>query len=295
MLRLILNVFHLIRAIFRSRSGLAIENLALRQQLAVLKARGPRPRLTLIDRVFWISLRRLWSKWADALVIVKPETVVRWHRAGFKAFWRWKSGRLGRPAEPEVIERWKVFLRNHREGIAAMDFFTVPTATFQVLYVLIFIRHARRQILHFNVSAHPGTEWIIQQLREAFPYDMAPRYLIFDRDDKFGQLVVTAMKSMGIKPSRTTFRSPWQKVVVERWIGTVRRELLNHVVILNELHLRRLLRDYVSYYHADRTHLGLQKEMSFGERQQEGSTDSIRGKPAKEGELAPQPNASPSW
>jgi transposase InsO family protein len=165
-----------------------------------------------------------------------------------------------RRAEPEVIERWKVFLRNHRECIAAMDFFTVPTATFRVLYVLIFIHHARRQILHFNVSAYPGTEWIIQQLREAFPYDTAPRYLIFDGDGKFGQSVVTAMKSMGIKPSRTAFRSPWQNGVVERWIGSVRRELLNRVVVLNEPHLRRLLRDYLSYYHVDRTHLGLQKD-----------------------------------
>ena len=145
-----------------------------------------------------------------------------------------------------------------------MDFFTVPTATFQVLYVLIFICHARRRILHFNVSAYPGTEWIIQQLREAFPYDTAPRYLIFDRDDKFSQSVLTAMKAMGIKPSRTAFRSPWQNGVVERWIGSVRRELLNHVVILNEPHQRRLLNDYVTYYHADRTHLGLQKDTPLG-------------------------------
>jgi transposase InsO family protein len=313
MLRLILNIPHLIHAVFRSRSELAIENLALRQQLAVLKAKGSRPRLNLLDRVFWISLRRLWPKWADALIIVKPETVVRWHRAGFKAFWRWKSRRLGRPttepeirelirrmasenltwgaprihaelqklgftvsertvsrympkrpAEPEVIERWKAFLRNHRECIAAMDFFTVPTVTFQVLYVLVFICHARRQILHFNVSAYPGTEWIIQQLREAFPYDTAPRYFIFDRDSKFGKSVVTAMKAMGIKPSRTAFRSPWQNGVVEWWIGSVRRELLNHVVILNEPHLRRLLTSYVTYYHADRTDLGLQKDTPLG-------------------------------
>jgi hypothetical protein len=116
-----------------------------------------------------------------------------------------------------------------------MDFFTVPTVTFQVLYILIFIHHARRRILHFNVSAYPGTEWIIQQLREAFPYDTAPRYLIFDRHGKFGQSVVTAMKAMGIKPSRTAFRSPWQNGVVD-----------------------------VTYYHADRTHLGLQKDSPFG-------------------------------
>jgi transposase InsO family protein len=169
-----------------------------------------------------------------------------------------------RPAEPDVIERWKIFLRNHRHGTAAMDFFTVPTVTFNVLYILFVIHHARRQILHFNVTTHPASEWVVQQLREAFPYEAAPRYLIFDRDGKYGPSVVAAIKAMGIKPSRTAFRSPWQNGVAERWIGLVRREMLNQVVVFNERHLRRLLRDYVTYYRVDRTHLGLRKDSPSG-------------------------------
>ena len=165
-----------------------------------------------------------------------------------------------RPTDPNAIERWKVFLRNHRHGIAAMDFFTVPTVTFNVLYILFVIHHARRQLLPFNVTAPPASEWVVQQLREAFPYETAPRYLIFDRDGKFGPSVVAAIKTMGIKPSRTAFRSPWQNGVAERWIGSVRREMLNHVVVLNESHLRRLLHDYVTYSRVDRTHLGLRKD-----------------------------------
>jgi transposase InsO family protein len=169
-----------------------------------------------------------------------------------------------RPVEPDAIERWKIFLRNHRHGIAAMDFFTVSTVTFNVLYILFVIHHARRKLLHFNVTAHPSAERVVQQLREAFPYETTPRYLIFDRDGKFGPSVVAAIKAMGIKPSRTAFRSPWQNGVAERWIGSVRREMLNHVVVLNERHMRRLLRDYVTYYLVDRTHIGLRKDSPMG-------------------------------
>ncbi len=165
-----------------------------------------------------------------------------------------------RLSEPDAIERWKTFLRNHRELIAAMDFFTVPTVTFDVLYVLFVIHHARRLILHFNVTTNPGADWVMQQLREAFPYDTAPRFLIFDRDAKFSRAVVATITAVGTEPSQSAFRSPWQNGVAERWVGSVRRELLEHVVIPNERHLLRLLRDYVSYYHADRTHLGLGKD-----------------------------------
>ncbi len=141
-----------------------------------------------------------------------------------------------------------------------MDFFTVPTATFRVLYVFFVIHHERRQILHFSVSANPGSDFVIQQLREAFPYDTAPQYLILDRDTKFSTKVRGVIDSMGIEGKRIAYKSPWQNGVAERWIGSVRRELLNHVIVLNEAHLRRLLKEYVAYYNADRTHLSLEKD-----------------------------------
>ncbi len=145
-----------------------------------------------------------------------------------------------------------------------MDFFVVPTVTFRVLYVWFAIEHGRRRLLRVDVTGHPSAAWVIQQLREAFPFDAAPRHLIFDRDSIFSTSVVSTVKSFGIQPTRTAYRSPWQNGVAERWIGSVRRELLDHVVVLGERHLRRLLRDYVAYYHDDRTHLGLGKATPSG-------------------------------
>jgi transposase InsO family protein len=155
-------------------------------------------------------------------------------------------------------QRWLTVLKKYREAIAAMDFFTVPTATFRVLYCFFVIGHGRRQILHFNVTKHPTSAWIVQQLREAFPEDRAPRYLILDRDSKFKGEVATMLEYLGRELVRTAY--PWQNGVAERWVGSCRRELLDHVIVLNESHLRRLLRDYVAYYHDDRIHDALKKE-----------------------------------
>jgi transposase InsO family protein len=301
----------LIRLLY-CRRDLLLENLALRQQLAVLKARNPRPGLSAADKLFWVWARRFWTGWEKALLVVTPETVVRWHRAGFRLYWTWLSRhkvRLGRkriskevrdlifqmvaenptwgaprihgelrilgfemsertvsrwvrraPRNSEPAKRWLTFLRNHREAIAAMDFFTVPTFTFGVLYCFFVIAHDRRQILHFNVTRNPTSSWVIQQLRETFPYESAPKYLIFDSDTKFDWGVVAAVTAIGAKPARTSFRSPWQNGIAERWVESCRREILDHVIAFNERHLRRLLAEYVHYYHEDRTHLGLQKE-----------------------------------
>ena len=300
---------------FKPRSELLIENLALRQQLAVLKEKKPRPRLTDADRAFWIVLRRLWSHWLEALVIVKPETVVRWHRAGFRQFWRWKSRRrrVGRPrvsreirdlirrlaienptwgaprihgelrmlgfdvsertvlrylpkraAPPGAAQHWTTFLRNHASKIAAMDFFTVPTVTFRVLHVFFAIHHESRRILHINVTEHPTSAWIAQQLREAFPFDTAPRFLVHDRDGKFGTEVIAVMKALGITSKPTSYRSPWQNGLCERWVLSCRSEMVDHVVPLGEHHLRRLVLSYILHYHEDRTHLGLAKETPGG-------------------------------
>jgi putative transposase len=168
------------------------------------------------------------------------------------------------PRNPEPAKRWLTFPRNHRELIAAMDFFTVPTFTFGVLYCFFVIAHDHRRILHFHVTRMPISSWVVQQLREAFPCDSTHKYLIFDRDAKFGFGVIEAVKAFGSKPIRTSFRSPWQNGVAERWIESCRRDLLDHVIALNARHLKRLLSDYVRYYHEDRTHLGLQKQTPAG-------------------------------
>ena len=153
----------------------------------------------------------------------------------------------------------KAFLRNHREGITAMDFFWVPTITSNVLYVLVVIVHERRRILHFNVTRTPGSDWVAQQLRDAFPFDRVPKYLLYYHDTKFSAGIDRLVESFGAKP-RTTVRSPWQNGLCERWIGSVRRELLDHVVPFGETHLYGLLRSYIEYYHRDRTHIGLNKD-----------------------------------
>jgi putative transposase len=134
------------------------------------------------------------------------------------------------PRESDSAQRWLAFLRNHRGAIAAMDFFTVPTVTFGVLYCFFVLAHGRRRILHFNVTRHPTSRWIVQQLREAFPFESAPRFLIFDRDSKHGLEVPIAVRFLKIDPVRTSFESPWQKGVAERWVESCRRDLLDHII-----------------------------------------------------------------
>ena len=165
-----------------------------------------------------------------------------------------------RRGDPDAGQRWCSFLKNHRAVLAAMDFFTVPTATFRVLYVFFVIHHARRTVLHVRVTAHPTAAWVTQQLREAFPFDDLPRAVIFDRDPKYTGEVLATLERMGVGRKQTTPHSPWQNGVAERWVETVRRELLDHVIVINERHLQRMLAEYVAYYHDDRTHLGLSKE-----------------------------------
>src|ERR1019366_6323492 len=152
-----------------------------------------------------------------------------------------------------------------REALAAMDFFTVPTLTFGILYCFFVIGHGRRRILHHNVTRNPNALWVALQLRETWEYSQEPqRVLIFDRDSKFSADVVSTVKAIGSQPVRTAFRSPWQNGIAERSVGSVRRDLLDHVIVLNRKHLRRLLNDYVRYYHEDRTHLGLGKDTPAG-------------------------------
>ena len=137
------------------------------------------------------------------------------------------------------LQRWLVFLRNHRDSLVGMDFFTVPTVTFGLLWVFVVLHHERRRILHFGVTDHPDAPWITQQLREAFPFDTAPRYAILDRDGKYGHEVPAALQSMGVKAVRTAPRSPWQNPYVERFGGTLRRELLDKIIVFNQTQLHR--------------------------------------------------------
>jgi len=297
-----------LRAMFIPKAYLAFENLALRQQLAVCKQSVKRPKLRPRDRVFWVLLARLWPNWRSVLAIVQPETVIKWHRMGFKLYWRWKS-RAGNPGRPSIereirdlirrmsrenstwgaprilsellllgydvaeetvakymvrtrkppSQTWRTFLANHSADIAACDFFTVPTVTFRVLYVFIVLRHDRRQVVHFNVTTNPHAQWTAQQIINAFPYEEAPRFLIRDRDGIYGDCFKDRMKSMGIEEVPTAPRSPWQNPYCERVIGSIRRECLNHMIVLSEEHLCRILKDYFDYYHNARPHLSLDR------------------------------------
>jgi putative transposase len=161
-----------------------------------------------------------------------------------------------RPKKPPS-PTWKTFLKNHVQDLVALDFFVVPTVTFRVLFVLVILAHERRRIVHFNITEHPTAEWTAQQVVEAFPWDEAPRYLFRDRDRIYGIHFRQRVRHMGIKEVLTAPQSPWQNPYVERLIGSIRRECLDHVIVLHERHLQRLLTGYFAYYHHWRTHLSL--------------------------------------
>jgi putative transposase len=161
-----------------------------------------------------------------------------------------------RPRQPPS-PTWKTFLNNHVRDLAAMDFFVVPTVTFKVLFVLVILAHERRRIVHVNVTEYPTAEWTAQQVVDAFPWDTEPRYLLRDRDRMYGEHFRHQVGNMGIAEVLIAPRSPWLNPYVERVIGSIRRDLLDHVIVLNEPHLRRLLTDYLTYYHGFRTHLAL--------------------------------------
>jgi transposase InsO family protein len=307
MLKLERSVISVIARRFRSRAVVELENLALRHQLHVLRRQRPRRlRLCTIDRLLWILLYRLWPRCLEAMVLVKPATVIQWHRQGFRLFWRWRS-RSGRPSVDRKIRdlirqmsganplwgaprihgellklgievsqatvakymvrrrgapspTWRSFLRNHAEGITAIDMFVVASASFRLLYVMIILAHDRRRIMRTAVSEHPTAVWLSRQLTEAFPWDTAPRYLLRDRDASYGSYFSSRVEAMGITEVIAAPRSPWQNAYVERVIGSIRRECLDHIVIFNERHLHRVLSSYVDYYHRTRTHLSLDKD-----------------------------------
>ena len=294
---------------FKSQSRLEAENAALRHQLIVLRRNMQgRVRLTNSDRWFFIQLYRWFPSILNVLTIIRPETLVRWHRAGFRCYWRWKSRpRGGRPqietdlralirrmsienplwgaprihgellklgfavAQSSVAkymvkrrgppsQGWRTFLRNHAPDIAAMDLFVVPTVGFDLLYGFVIVQLDRRNLVRINVTTNPTAEWIARQLTEAFPWNDAPQYLIRDRDRIYGTVVTRRLRAMGIRDKPTAPASPWQNGFAERLIGSIRRECVDHFVVLGEAHLRRILRAYARYYNDIRTHRSLDKD-----------------------------------
>jgi transposase InsO family protein len=309
MVALLCFVLAVLASPFKSKSRLEAENAVLRHQLIVLrrKVQG-RVRLANSDRWFLIQLYRWFPSILNVLTIIRPETLVRWHRAGFRCYWRWKSRpRGGRPlieadlralirkmnvenplwggprihgellklgfevAQSSVAkymvksgrapsQGWPTFLRNHAPDIAAMDLFVAPTIGFDLLYVFIIDRLDRRDLVWINVTTNPTAEWIARQLTEAFPWDEAPRYLIRDRDRIYGAVVTSRLRAMGIRDKPTAPASPWQNGFAERLIGSIRRECVDHFIVLGEANLRRILRSYARYYNDIRTHRSLNKD-----------------------------------
>ena len=294
---------------FKTQSKLQLENVYLRKQLEILIRSNRKIKIKNQDRLFFVFMKSIFSYWKSSIIIIKPETVIKWHRKGFKLYWRWKcKNNGGRPKIPQgqinLIKRmakesplwgvphihgemlklgyeisestvmrympnmkdnstgqtWRTFLKNHSSEIISIDYFCVPTISYKLLHVLIFLSHDRRKIIHFNVTTNPNSEWAVQQLRNALHDSDMPKYLIRDRDSKFGNLFKNSVSNFGIHEIVTAYRSPWQNGYCERVIGSIRREFLDHVIVLNENHLRKLLKEYFHYYNYQRTHLGLGKD-----------------------------------
>jgi putative transposase len=318
-----------LRALLSGSAAIALENLALRHQLAVLQRSVRRPRLSRWDRILWVWLSRIWVGWRRSLAIVQPATVLAWHRRGFQLYWRWRSttNRLGRPrldaetrrlirrmarenptwgrrrvqaelallgyevaeltvakymhrTSPRPSPTWRAFLTAHARELVAIDFFVVPTLTFRLLFVFVVLRHDRRELLHLNVTDHPSAAWTARQLVEAFPGDTAPRYLLRDRAGIYGQNFSRRVERLGIREVRIAPRAPWQNPFVERVIGSLRRECLDHFVILSEAHLRRLLHSYRAYYNHSRPHQGLENNSPIPRDVQPPSRGRIHAAPA---------------
>ncbi|MEH2492936.1 hypothetical protein V1280_008875 [Bradyrhizobium sp. AZCC 2230] len=310
---------------FRSKMRLEAENAVLQHRVIVLRRRPRgRVRLTNLDRWFFIQLYRWFPAILRVLTIIQLETVLRWHRVGFRCYWRWKSHpRGGRPLETELrvlirqmsienphwgaprihgellklgfevaqssvakymakrrgppTQGWRTFLRNHALDVAAMDLFVVPTIGFDLLYAFVIIRIDRRDLVWINVTAHPTAEWVARQITEAFPWNEAPRYMIRDRDCIYGAVVARRLHAMGIRDKPITPASLWQNCFVERLIGSIRRECVDHIIVLGEPHLRRVLKSYARYYNDVRTHRSLDKDAPVSRSVQR--TGSIKSRP----------------
>lgn len=198
----------------------------------------------------------IWDMWRSNPTWGSPRIVGELRKLGIRVA-KSTVEKYRPPVRKPPSPTWKAFLTNHVKDIVACDFFTVPTATFRVLFVFIMLVHECRRIIHVNITEHPTAQWTAQQIVEAFPWDEAPRYLLRDRDAIYGEQFQQRVGNMGIEEVKIAPRSPWQNPYAERVIGSIRRDVLDHVIVLNERHLRRLLTAYVRYYHQFRTHLSL--------------------------------------
>ncbi len=304
---LVIGLWTFARALVHGSAAVALENVALRHQLAVLQRSVRRPKVHRWDRIVWVGFSRLWRSWRSTLVIVQPATVLAWHRQGFRLYWRWKSRRsaprgrppidaeirdlirrmardnptwgrrriqaeltllgyeiaaltvakyMGRPS-PRPSPSWRAFLDTHLREMVAVDFFVVPTLSFRLLFGFVVLRHHRRELLHVNVTDHPTAAWTAQQIVDAFPDETAPRYLLRDRDAIYGDVFHDRVDRLGIHEVLIAPHAPWQNPFAERVIGSIQRECLDHFIVLNERHLRRLLRSYLAYYNTARPHQAL--------------------------------------
>ena len=333
MLELVWLLFATALAWVRPRQDLAFENLLLRHQLAVLTRptrTRPRARLRTWDKLLWVVARRFCAGWREYLSFVTPETVVRWHRQGWRLFWRWKSrSRGGRPhLSPEVqdlivtmfrenglwgterirgellklgivvsnrsirryrwrgparspSQTWRTFLANHAHHLWAADLLTVPTLTLKTLYVLVFIAHGRRELVHVNVTASPTAAWVWRQLIEATPWGKKPRHLLRDRDAVYGRNFRQRARRIGIDGIATPIHAPKANAIAERVIGTLRRECLNHMIVLDERHLASILNEFVRYYNQERPHRTL--ELQTPEPRPRPVTGPIQSRPVLNG------------
>src|SRR5246127_2497742 len=297
MIGLLCFVVAVLASAFKSKIRLQAENATLRHQLVVLRRQlKGRAHLTNNDRWFLVRMYRWFPLILEVVTIVQPETLVRWHRAGFRRYWRWKSNsRGGRPpieaklralirqmstenqlwGAPRIhgellklglevaqstvakymVKRrgppsqgWRTFLHNQAPDIAAMDLFVVPTIGFKLLYGFVIVRVHRRDLVWINVTANPTAEWVACQITEAFPWDEAPHYLIRDRDRIYGSVVTRRLRAMGVRDKPIASASPWQNGFADRLIGSIRRECVDHIIVLGEMHLRRVLKSYADYY-----------------------------------------------
>jgi len=293
----------------RSKAALVAENALLRHQLIVLRRQVARPRLGALDRFLLVVLASKAHFWRSALLIVQPETLLRWHRLGFQIFWKarsrpatttprvpadtvaliramaranrlWGADRirgellkLGIKLSKRTIQKymrrtrpprrsgqtqtWAAFLRNHAADIWACDFVQVTDLCFRPLFAFFIVEHASRRVVHVGVTRHPTDPWVAQQLREVTPFGVTPRFLIYDNDHKFGPEFTRVATTSGIDLLRTPYRAPRANALCERFLGSVRRECLDHLLILHERHLSRVLREYVAYFNNERPHQGI--------------------------------------
>ena len=300
----------------RSRSALIAENALLRHQLGIVRRQVKRPRCTPADRALLVLLASRLRTWRQALLIVQPETVLRWHRRLFRWHWRRKSQAPAPahrpPLAPETIaliremaaanrlwgaerirgellklgirvakstiqkytqqarpphrsgQTWATFLRNHADDVWACDFLPVTDLLFRPLYGFFVIALGSRRVVHVGVTRHPTDAWVAQQLREATGFGRRPRYLLRDNDSKYGPAFARVAAATGIAQLRTAYRAPRQNAVCERFLGSVRRECLDHLLVLGETQLRRILREYLAYFNTARPHQGLRQRVPDG-------------------------------